>query len=132
VIALDSSALIAIVRNEVDAQQFLDALMGNPCIIGAPTRLETYIVLRAHGSEAEQQELVRPLAHATLRVVPFTELHAGTASEAFRKYGKGQGHPAQLNFGDCMTYAVAKLASAPLLYKGGDFAHTDILSALTP
>ena len=131
-IVVDSSALFAIARNEVGAQRYLDALTGNQCIIGAPKRLEAFIVIHANGGDIERQELERLLGQATLGVVPFTELHSAAASKAFKRYGKGQGHPAQLNFGDCMTYAVAKLAAAPLLYKGGDFAHTDILSALKP
>ena len=70
------------------------------------------------------------LSRPGIRIEPWTDRHADIAQDAFTRYGKGQGHPAQLNFGDCMSYALAKSLDMPLLYKGGDFALTDIRSAI--
>lgn len=70
------------------------------------------------------------IARSQITITPFTESLAELAAQAFLKFGKGCGHPAQLNFGDCMAYALAKSLDAPLLYKGDDFAKTDIRSAL--
>jgi ribonuclease VapC len=67
-----------------------------------------------------------------VRIAPFEHALAELASAAWDQYGRGGGHRAQLNFGDCMSYAVAKFHDVPLLYKGGDFAHTDIRAALLP
>jgi len=63
-------------------------------------------------------------------VIPFDEQQARIAREAYRDFGKGSGHPARLNFGDCLAYALAKAMDEPLLYKGSDFSHTDVRSAL--
>jgi ribonuclease VapC len=65
-----------------------------------------------------------------IAITPITEAVARRAAEAFERYGRGSGHPARLNFGDCLSYAVAAEQHAPLLFKGADFAHTDIKSAL--
>jgi ribonuclease VapC len=72
------------------------------------------------------------LHDAAIRIEPVTETQARIAREAYRDYGRGSGHPAQLNFGDCFAYALARDLREPLLYKGADFSHTDIASALQP
>ncbi len=97
-------------------------------LIGAPTLLEAAMVLsgRAGGdSRLLVAGLVRELG---LQVAPFTEAHYHRAIDAFLRYGKGR-HPAALNFGDCVSYAVASVAGLPLLYTGKDFARTDIAAA---
>jgi ribonuclease VapC len=92
--------------------------------VGAPTRAEAKIVLTAKGQDADA--LLGPIVRAAaIAIVPFGPAHHVTALDAFVRYGKRR-HPAGLNFGDCLAYAVAKLAGEPLLCKGGDFAKTDL------
>lgn len=127
---VDASALIAIVKAEPDAGAFVRALSEAPHVaIGAPTLLEASLVADGRGPIGSRRfdELIRA---AELEVLPFTAQHAELARRAHRDFGRGSGHPAGLNFGDCMTYAVAAAADRPLLYKGGDFVHTDLRSAL--
>ena len=96
-----------------------------PRLIAAPTLVEAEMVAFArHGGS--MLAALRALVHETgLDIVPFSAVHVEVATEAFRLYGKGQ-HPAGLNFGDCFSYALAKATGEPLLYKGNDFARTDI------
>ena len=128
---LDSSAIIAILNDEPEAETFSHAIAHAANIaIAAPTLVETFLV-----ADSGRDPRVRSAAEAVLGridpvVVPFTAEHAAIAREAHRNYGRGSGHPARLNFGDCMTYALAKSTGEPLLYKGDDFGHTDIRSAL--
>ncbi len=79
---------------------------------------------------ANPDRLDRFIAAAGITIEPVTEAHARLAREAFRAYGRGSGHPARLNFGDCFTYALAKATGEPLLYKGNDFRQTDIHPAV--
>jgi len=131
VIAVDSSALIAILYSEADGEALLDRLMHEDaaCITG-PTLLETRMVDHGRSKTAPGAELERLLKTTNISCVDFTPEHARIAHVAFVAYGKGSGHRAQLNFGDCMAYALAKALDAPLLFKGGDFALTDIRCAL--
>ncbi len=78
------------------------------------------------------RDLLKILSWKNVSIVDFTAEHTAIAYRAFRDFGKGRGHRAGLNFGDCMTYAVASLASTPLLFKGDNFVHIDILSAWNP
>jgi ribonuclease VapC len=93
--------------------------------IGAPTLVEAGIVLSARLGRDARGLLARFLEEAGISVVPFTEAHHGTALGAWLKYGRGR-HAAGLNFGDCLAYAVAKLAGMPLLCTGDDFRQTDL------
>ena len=96
-------------------------------VIGAyRTLLETSIVVEARSGAAGTRDLDELVASLNLVIVPFNEDHLAFAREAFRQFGKGQGHSARLNFGDCFSYALAKATGAPLLFKGDDFAKTDI------
>ena len=131
-IALDTSALIAIIANEPEASAFAAIVAQNDCLIGAPTRFEAAMVARRHVSSDQYRDLVRILSWRNVAIVDFSPAHAEIADRAFRDFGKGRGHRAGLNFGDCMAYAVASLAAAPLLFKGDDFLHTDIEPAWTP
>jgi ribonuclease VapC len=128
-IAVDSSAIYAIIRNEAEAAGFARTLSENDCLIGAPTRLEVYIAIRSRSGDAHVANLDRIFSWPNVIVVDFTQRHFEAAREAFDRFGKGRGHPAQLNFGDCLSYAVAKVHQLPLLYKGEDFARTDLESA---
>ena len=129
-IAVDTSALLSIALVESDASRMLATLTGAPCLVGAPTVFEARMVVLARGSRDAVLTLDLILSGPTLRIVPFDDEHADLARAAFAIYGKGRGHPAQLNFGDCMTYAVAKRDDLPLLYEGDDFVHTDLRPAL--
>ena len=130
---LDSSALVALVLAERPARAVFDALAQAPVrAVGAPTLVETAMVLagrRAAASLGGASDLVLVMTRFEVTVVPFGQDHWLMAWAAFLRYGKGR-HPAGLNFGDCLTYAVAKLSGLPLLCIGGDFAQTDL--ALVP
>jgi ribonuclease VapC len=129
-IVLDSSALIAILKQEEDAVQFQSKLIdATELFIGAPTKFELLLVM-SRWQQLQAAELARSLLDAVgAKVVDWDDEMASIALEAEFRFGKGR-HPAALNFGDCMAYAVAKLLDAPLLFKGNDFAQTDIRSAL--
>lgn len=128
-IVVDTSAVIAITLEEPDADNLLTAVStANEAFIAAPTALELEIVLRSktgpNGPSAS-----RVLQSLAVKTVPFTLDHLAAAIGAYSKFGRGR-HPAQLNFGDCMAYALAKSLNAPLLFKGDDFGKTDVHSAL--
>ena len=123
---VDSSALVAIVLKEPGWEDLLGRIgEADTVAIGAPTLAETGAVLTARlGAQASR--LLRTLIdESDIDVVPFVEEHARAAMDAFARFGKGR-HPAGLNFGDCLTYAVAKLSGEPLLYVGNDFSKTDL------
>lgn len=123
---VDSSALLAVVFREPGHDALRKALGGaGLAAVGAPTLVETGIVLEARIGTAAHGMLERLLDEFAIDQVSFGSLHWREALEAFRRYGKGR-HPAALNFGDCMTYAVAKLTGEPLLCVGEDFPQTDL------
>ena len=129
-IVVDSSALIAIYFNEPEKASFALAVVSvdAPCI-GAPNFLEASMVAETRHGEAGCRELDRIAANLGLEIVPFDGSHIQGARDAFRRFGKGR-HRASLNFGDCCAYALAKLRDVPLLFKGNDFALTDLKRAL--
>jgi len=123
---LDSSALLAIVFREQGYEALVEELLGGEAVAaGTPTLAETGIVLSARLGGAAQGLLERLLDEFSIQEIPFGEIHWREAADAFRRYGKGR-HPASLNFGDCMTYATARLAGERLVYVGADFPLTDI------
>jgi ribonuclease VapC len=128
-IAVDASAVVAILFLEPEADAFDQLVTAQTALIGTPTILEVHQVMRRLMPSAPGRPVDRFLARPTVRAVPFALDHFRLAAAAFDRYGKGRGHPAQLNFGDCMAYAIAKAHDVPLLYKGEDFAHTDIAAA---
>jgi ribonuclease VapC len=132
VIALDTSALIAVVSNEPEATFFAALIAQNDCLVGAPTQFEAAMVANRDASGGGYRDLLKILAWKNVAIIDFSAAHAAIAHRAFRDFGRGRGHRAALNYGDCMAYAVASLASAPLLFKGDDFAHTDIPAAWRP
>lgn len=126
---LDSSAIVAIVFQEPGYETVLDKLVSAVEVgMGAPTLVECSIVLSARLDRDARGLLSRFLAEAKVTIIPFSEVHYGTAVGAWLKYGKGR-HPAGLNFGDCLAYAAAKIADMPLLCVGDDFPQTDLLLA---
>jgi ribonuclease VapC len=130
VIALDTSAIVAVAFGEADARIYLGEIARNECVLGTPTLFEAYVVVRSSGSPAALRILDQLIEHPALAVVAFDKDHFALACAAFDRYGKGRGHPAQLNFGDCLAYAVAKRSGLPLLFKGQDFSKTDLRPAV--
>jgi ribonuclease VapC len=128
---LDTSAIIATITNEPDSSRFRAAMLGaRRLLISSVAVLETKIVLFARLGPDAVAIFEELLENAGIVVVPFDGEMATVAFDAFRRFGKGQAHPAQLNIVDCAVHALAKLRSEPLLYKGHDFDRTDIQSAL--
>jgi ribonuclease VapC len=122
-VIVDSSVIAAICLGEPDAESFLDLLLDTrPLAVSAATFAETGVVIdaRQHGSF---DRFVNALG---IEVVPFDIEQANIAREAYRQFGEGSGHQAQLNFGDCLSYATAVALEQPLLFKGGGFLHTDV------
>lgn len=122
---VDTSALVAIVLREPGWDALVDKLSTGPAGAGAPTLAEAGAVLTAKLGPRGRSLLARVVHEARIEIVPFTSEHWPIAVDAFARFGKGR-HAAGLNFGDCLTYAVAHLASQPLLYVGDDFAKTDL------
>ena len=123
---IDSSALLAVFLAEPERKDLLDRILqAETRRISAANVLETGIVLEARKGEAAGREFDLFVVRTNLEVVPVDAEQVEVARSAWRKYGKGH-HPAALNFGDCLAYALAKFSSEPLLAKGGDFARTDI------
>jgi ribonuclease VapC len=130
-VILDSSALLAILREERDAPVFVQAIdRASVRRISAGTWLEAAIVVDGSRDPVLSRRLDELLEAAGAVVEPVTLEQARIARAAYRDFGKGSGHPAQLNLGDCFAYALAKVTGEPLLFKGADFGHTDIRSAL--
>ncbi|MPZ31284.1 MAG: PIN domain-containing protein [Rhodospirillales bacterium] len=127
---VDSSALIAIYLDEPEKAAFALMIVSadGPCI-GAPNFLEASMIAETRNGEAGCRELDRIAANLGLRIASFDATHIQAAREAFRRYGKGR-HRAGLNFGDCCAYALAKALEMPLLFKGNDFALTDLKRAV--
>ncbi|HQE92855.1 MAG TPA: type II toxin-antitoxin system VapC family toxin [Anaerolineae bacterium] len=123
---VDTSAIVAIFFKESGYEGLLQKLGRAHAVgIGAPTLVECGIVLSARLGRDARGMLSRFLAENDAFIIPFTDAHYSTAVTAWLKFGKGR-HPAALNFGDCLTYAVAKLAGGPLLCVGDDFSQTDL------
>jgi ribonuclease VapC len=131
VLAVDTSALIAIVLNEPEREQFLECIAScQQALISSSTLMEARLVIYGKQRDVGYQLLEKMLSNRTFSVVAQDKEEMDMAYEAFLIYGKGNGHKAQLNFGDLFSYALAKSRGIPLLYKGEDFAFTDIVSAV--
>jgi ribonuclease VapC len=129
VIVVDTSALVAIFRREPEARRFHNTIgMAAPRLV-PPSCLVEFRMLHRYGGDRKAW-LARLIEVQDMEVSSFTPEIADIAADAAERYGRGSSHPARLNFGDCLSYAVAKHLGAPLLYKGDDFRHTDIESAL--
>jgi len=123
---VDSSALVAITFREPGHEELIAKLAGAPSAgIGTPSLAETGLVLAWRLRQDPRDLLVRLLDEFGIDEVPFGETHWREAIAAYLRFGKGR-HKAQLNFGDCLTYAVARLADEPLLFTGSDFTETDL------
>ena len=123
---LDTSALLAILMNEPEAGGFAVAIEFDPRrLVSAGSLLETAIVAESRWGDDGGRELDLLTAKAGIEVAPVDAEQVEIAREAFRRFGKGR-HPAGLNFGDCFAYALSRASGEPLLFKGGDFAQTDV------
>ncbi|HVN17156.1 MAG TPA: type II toxin-antitoxin system VapC family toxin [Dongiaceae bacterium] len=123
---VDSSAIIAVLRNEPDAREIGEALQKSPiCRISAVTYVEAAIVTDSNRNPVLSHRLDDVLRDVRMRVEAVTPEQAQIARQAYRDFGKGR-HKAGLNLGDCFAYALAKDLDEPLLFKGSDFKHTDI------
>lgn len=128
---IDSSAVLAILFAEPDAPRYALAIeRSDSRRVSAATWLESAIRIDHGANPIASNDFDDFVREAALTIEPVTEQQARLARSAYRAYGKGTGHPAQLNFGDCFSYALAKLSGEPLLFKGEDFAETDLVSAL--
>lgn len=124
---IDASILVAIINLEPDGRMFETAIETSDVNrISAATYLEASIVIDRARDPLVSRHLDELLAKAAITIEPVTESQARIAREAYRDFGKGSGHRAGLNYGDCLAYALAKELDEPLLFKGDDFAHTDI------
>lgn len=127
---VDSSALVAILRAEPDAKTLIGKIVASSSNrISAATYLEAAIVIDRDGDPVLSRRLDDFLSEGEIGIAEVTKTQARIARQAYRDFGKGSGHPANLNFGDCFTYALAVEASESLLFKGDDFIHTDIQPA---
>jgi ribonuclease VapC len=130
-VIVDTSALVAILREEADADVYAASLGATDrARVSAGTLLETAIVVDGNRNPILSRRLDDLVIEARLVIEPVTEEQVWIARRAYQDYGKGSGHPARLNFGDCFAYALARISGEPLLFKGTDFDHTDITSAL--
>ena len=127
---VDSSAILAIMFAESDAAKFAKAISeAESCKISAATFVEVAVVVEAQTKDRGSRQLDTFLRRAGFVIEPVTEEQAHLARQAYSDFGKGR-HSAGLNFGDCFSYALAKASGEALLFKGGDFSKTDIISAL--
>ena len=127
----DTSALVAILRDEPEARVCANAIAAARIRrLSAVNFVETAAVIDGSRDPIASRRFDDLLREAEFVIEQVTEAQARIARDAYRDFGRGSGHPAHLNFGDCFAYALAKFMNEPLLYKGDDFTHTDIISAL--
>lgn len=129
---IDTSALLAILQDEPERRSFNEAIeAADRRLMSAATFFECSMILESrYGAEA-LRDFDHFIARAQITIVPVDVEQARIARDAFRRYGKGR-HPAGLNFGDCFSYALSGALTAPLLFKGRDFAQTDVLHETSP
>jgi len=128
---VDSSAIVAIVLDEPPADAMILALQeGGPWRMSVANILETWMVVDRRNIPEASKLMEEVFARFGIIPEPLTHEHVTIARDAFRVYGKGSGHKAQLNFGDCIAYGLAKSMNEPLLFIGNDFIHTDLVPAL--
>ena len=130
---VDTSAIIAILIGEPERESFLDAMGSSSNIaISAGSMIELSAVITRKLGDGYVAPAKLLLSELDIRIEPVSEAQARIGWRAYQDYGIGTGHAAKLNFGDCFAYALAKVTGEPLLFKGDDFTHTDIVPALTP
>lgn len=128
---IDTSALMAILLLEPDADRFAKAMADATSLsMSAGSWIEITAVLVRRHPALSGHEPERSARAIGIEIVPITREQAEIGADAYRRFGRGTGHPANLNFGDCFAYALSRASGEPLLFKGDDFAQTDILAAL--
>jgi ribonuclease VapC len=129
---IDTSALMAILRDEPEASSCAHAIEDSAVRrLSAANFVEAAVIIDASCDPVASRRFGDLIKEARILIEPVTEQQARIAREAYRDFGKGSSHPAKLNFGDCFAYALAKFTGEPWLFKGDDFAHTDIRAAVT-
>lgn len=124
---VDSSAVVGILNGEPDAEALSDALVSaRNRRMSAATLVELYVVIDGKRDPVRSARLDELLSRSDVEIVDVTAEQAHIARAAYRDFGRGSGHPARLNFGDCFSYALARATGEPLLFKGDDFVHTDL------
>jgi len=127
---VDTSALVALWRQEPGWEAINQKLVDDPKpLVSAATLVELYIVLDSRTGPENRRRLNEWLDALGIVIEPFDRAQAEVARAAYRDYGKGSGHPAHLNMGDCFSYALASVTHQPLLFVGDDFNHTDLVAA---
>jgi ribonuclease VapC len=130
-VIVDTSALVAILTREPEADAFTEAIArADAPMLSAATYVETAVVIDARRNPVLSRAFDRFLEENQLSVESVTPAQAKIAREAYRDFGRGSGHAAQLNFGDCFAYALARDKNLPLLFKGDDFRRTDVDAAV--
>lgn len=128
---VDTSAIVAILRDEPDAGSFASAIAAARIRrVSAVNYVESAAVIDGSRNPIASRRFDEFFREASFTIEAVTFDQAQIAREAYKDFGKGSGHPAQLNFGDCFAYALAKAMSEPILFKGQDFKHTDLASVL--
>ena len=126
---VDSSAIVAVLKQEPEAASFAALMADDPRVrISAANYVEAGVVIDRAGPVASRG-LDQFIDDAQISIEPVSARQAEVARQAYRDFGKGSGHPAGLNFGDCFAYALAVESGEPLLFKGDDFVHTGIAAA---
>jgi ribonuclease VapC len=129
-VIIDTSAVVAILKGEPGSESLAAAIVADPDPkMSAATAVELYAVADRRGAPAQARRLDAILAKLRVRLVACDAAQAAIAREAYRDFGRGSGHPAKLNLGDCFAYALAAQSGEPLLFTGADFARTDIQAA---
>jgi ribonuclease VapC len=130
---VDTSAIVAVVLGESRSGALAEILSDADILkMSAATAVEVNAVLSRRLRPEDQRRVERLLAVWEIELVPFDAEQAAVASRAYRDFGRGSGHPAGLNLGDCFSYALANVAGEPLLFVGDDFVHTDVIPAYRP
>jgi len=129
-VIVDTSAIVALLLAEPQATDIARLLSESPARMSAATLVELHAVAANRLSAVQQRRLERLLVEAEIEIVPFTADQARVAGQALRDFGRGSGHPAQLNLGDAYSYALAATTGEPLLFVGDDFTQTDLVPAL--
>jgi len=128
---IDTSALVAILFAEADAATYASAIAAaRERRLSAVSFVEAAVVIDGRRDPVASRRFDDLLREAAIAIEPVDEAQARTARDAYRDFGRGSGHAARLNFGDCFSYALARCCGEPLLYKGNDFSHTDIAPAI--
>lgn len=127
---VDSSAFVAVLLDEPEGEAFRALLADQPVRLSAATLTECHIVLSGKPGDGLVDDLEELLRVSAVDVVAVDESLARVAADAHRRYGRGSGSPAKLNYGDCFSYALAMTRDEPLLFKGDDFIHTDVRVAI--